>query len=613
MGSISTHAEITRAVKAEMQQSMPNLDYYYLELGNFLTDVSQFRDPYSYVKLKFKIRDELNFIRSIISPAYLNVIFGNNATLPYDGALSRYFEKFIKGLTIQMASTMQQNIDETERIFTDNFTQYYPHEHVDFPPVNNFSLLRSSRRFQLTTDEVMPYLKDYIWYIAVELSKVEQRWKAIQANNRSAHEVHNILADLGNVLHSIEDFFFHSNFTEILYYNKKLNSTVALAPTLVRSGMSYNRIPRRSTNELLNGQLNRLFGSTLPLDNNFQRRLIYYKRKFFRRLRYPKYLNGGRQLSVSPRESLDGSRTVFTGGFGENDIFHTLFDALTGLESRFELPFNLPNGNQINIQAPWEGSGLVLFENILSNEKRERLRTDHAYFDSVENLHKQQLRNNEYQRLIRRNSHLSTHTKSLWIQAFDIDKDVSSMAFGQTPGVGGLLLNLVQRMQQEAHDNTSSLTRNHRILDYRTNNGASSDQIGNHTLMSKDTSNSQPFRKESLAMAKFVSSSIGSIMAQEWSENRNRRAIYWNGILNSFLKFPQYNQNGNWESILLDSTLNDQQISNSQLMQHIQIIHYPINNQQYQSTISSNKRQELEQRYRRLENAWRQRWYIETG
>lgn len=53
MGDIGTHAEISNFVIDQVRRAVPDTDipradYSFLELGNFLTDVSQFRDPPAY-------------------------------------------------------------------------------------------------------------------------------------------------------------------------------------------------------------------------------------------------------------------------------------------------------------------------------------------------------------------------------------------------------------------------------------------------------------------------------------------------------------------------------------------------------------------------------------
>ena len=47
MGELRRHAEINSHVQAALRQIRPDEDYTCLELGNYFTDVSQFRDPFA--------------------------------------------------------------------------------------------------------------------------------------------------------------------------------------------------------------------------------------------------------------------------------------------------------------------------------------------------------------------------------------------------------------------------------------------------------------------------------------------------------------------------------------------------------------------------------------
>ena len=56
MGDISTHKEINYHVIPQLKAISAAENYTYLEFGNFLTDVSQFRDPLSWIGAKKKFR-----------------------------------------------------------------------------------------------------------------------------------------------------------------------------------------------------------------------------------------------------------------------------------------------------------------------------------------------------------------------------------------------------------------------------------------------------------------------------------------------------------------------------------------------------------------------------
>jgi len=51
-GEVLRHAEVFHNTMEKIGSLRPDEEYTYLELGNFLTDVSQFRDPYAHMLAK---------------------------------------------------------------------------------------------------------------------------------------------------------------------------------------------------------------------------------------------------------------------------------------------------------------------------------------------------------------------------------------------------------------------------------------------------------------------------------------------------------------------------------------------------------------------------------
>ena len=47
MGDVKRHAEVFHNTIEKIGSLRPDEEYTYVELGNFLTDVSQFRDPFA--------------------------------------------------------------------------------------------------------------------------------------------------------------------------------------------------------------------------------------------------------------------------------------------------------------------------------------------------------------------------------------------------------------------------------------------------------------------------------------------------------------------------------------------------------------------------------------
>jgi hypothetical protein len=52
MGNLSLHSEVYKYVINQLSKIRPKEEYVYIALGNFLTDLDQFRDPYSNFRAK---------------------------------------------------------------------------------------------------------------------------------------------------------------------------------------------------------------------------------------------------------------------------------------------------------------------------------------------------------------------------------------------------------------------------------------------------------------------------------------------------------------------------------------------------------------------------------
>src|SRR5436309_4776962 len=165
MGNIVAHAKISAHVIGNLTKIRPDEDYLYLELGNFLTDLDQFRDPYAYLGGRRAIRETVinNIGIPIISPllayavdTWRNELFGSGPSIiQYDGSremlrkepkLAAFFQDFALFMThlsfasdspvASLLAPVQQfkNLSlqllppaELERVFEWAFEQYYPH------------------------------------------------------------------------------------------------------------------------------------------------------------------------------------------------------------------------------------------------------------------------------------------------------------------------------------------------------------------------------------------------------------------------------------------------------------------------------------------------------
>ncbi|MEO7414117.1 MAG: hypothetical protein ABIZ81_12255 [Opitutaceae bacterium] len=132
------------------------------------------------------------------------------------------------------------------RVFTEvfdrNFTQYFPHEHVDRPHCDSTldpscvaswgpeAALKSPKRLfanRLANDKysggdsdpsIYTFLEETRRVVSGALARLDRDWAAVYLTTGSDHSgdtaFHAGLADLGHALHAVEDFFAHSNFIE---------------------------------------------------------------------------------------------------------------------------------------------------------------------------------------------------------------------------------------------------------------------------------------------------------------------------------------------------------------------------------------------------------------
>ncbi|MCI0663389.1 MAG: hypothetical protein L0220_20175, partial [Acidobacteria bacterium] len=252
MGHILAHAEISKHVIAQLTKVRPGEEYTYLELGNFLTDIDQFRDPYANFSAKSSIL--ISAVRAklpapiiglpIIAASILawrDELLGKAEPNKRYGALASFFTHVARFATHQffaedspihlysstgLTGTMRgDNIRlltpaEVNRVFDAVFTQYYPHEHLDFPPYREGPDHRDSKLYQRAKRGLIGYLEEQLQYVSEEFTKIELSWVLNRDRSASHESRRDILVRLGHLLHTVEDYFFHSNFIEIYQWNR---------------------------------------------------------------------------------------------------------------------------------------------------------------------------------------------------------------------------------------------------------------------------------------------------------------------------------------------------------------------------------------------------------
>ena len=88
-------------------------------------------------------------------------------------------------------------------------------------------------------------------------------------------------------------------------------------------------------------------------------------------------------------------------------------------------------------------------------------------------------------------------------------------------------------------------------MDTATENGASGENVGTHSLMAKDSPTSDPFRNDAVRLAKHASASIATMLLDRVNTGPGEdRGIDWPAVLRFWLPFPAP-AGTTWWSVLL--------------------------------------------------------------
>lgn len=548
MGHIGAHAEISAHTIKQLHQSAIAENFTYLILGNFLTDVAQFRDPYAFIKAKertwqdalSKTEREYNFlVVLLVRLGFFNVrswiddLLGRAERGKRYGALADFFQEISRFVTheffaddspiaLRIIAVAPSDAvrplppAEVDRVFSRAYTQYYPHEHVDFPPYAEGPRHRRNVLYQRARRGLIGYLEEQIQFVSEELTKIEYEWvRSLPAGDPVRRD---LLVRLGHILHAVEDYFFHSNFVEVRQWLQLRRRYPDRQPYqhdedykfLVRNGLEGTR---HDTNSVL------------------------LRRRLARRLRYPIFVEA---TKGDPHASEDATNLVYTGGFGEADIFHTMHSALHAIEEKLQtqIPGN-DTGERIR------NSDLVLLKTLFNEEERRRMVRDENYADARIELHAQQLTSGQYRQWIdqmRSQGRITAAGEQALFRAFQKDRILEDR-YSKTPGVGGFLILLLILMQREAdssHRKSAAFDANAESIHQRaTHNTASEETIGTHSLMSKDSKDKDPLRQEAQALASFASAALAQLLVRRIQEDPNPdHGLDWDTLVRHFVRFP---------------------------------------------------------------------------
>lgn len=610
MGEILRHAEIFHNTMEKIGSLRPDEEYTYLELGNYLTDVSQFRDPFAHMLAKRTIWGKAtrsNWFLAVLSvipiigvltdvildiadiDVWLNQLMGEHkpAEKRY-GKLALYFENVILGIThvifaddIPKKETVLSMLPpefqilqripskEVDRVYHSFFTQYYPHEHLDYPPYVIHGEQRVySRMYHRGSRGVIQFVEEYLQFLSEDLSKLEFKWKEKRSASKDSADRHDILVSFGKLLHAVEDYFFHTNYTEIHLWNaqRSLYSSAESEDTFkarfAKDALrSYRSYPGYTGYDLA------ATGSDPEAGSQTQ-----WRRKLMRRLRYPVYVPLNQLSKSESLSSLDlynkEGAVVYPGGFESKDMFHTMASALESLEKLLvgfdDLASYVPAPLRAELKLPSSGklkdSELVLIRTIFNADERTRLDKDKDYLDRQLIRHIEQINSGVYERNIdhfHKEGFLNDQARDAFRRVFAIDKGVEAM-HSRTPGCGGFLIQFLAEAQGELNDSrrqslrldTENMGRPNEgnVLDERTDNGASGESIGTHTLISKDTPKSQPLHEDAKILAKYASLAIVQLMLTEINDNPDMGSgLDWDRILQHIVRFP-HARPGMWET-----------------------------------------------------------------
>jgi hypothetical protein len=568
VGDVVTHATISAHVVEQLKRvfgkRIPDAEYSYIELGNFLTDVKQFRDPPAFHKGRTlaraaavaAARTERGALGELGVKAdeWANAMFGLKDPGPRHGLLPEFLALLAQGFTHQVFDTDGLAVQakkmppvggptlvpaypidpfEVERVIRDQFDQYWPHDHVDFPPIKGDPTRhRRLPLFQPMSRGLIGFLERYIEFLSEELTKLEFDWASANTTALSASQAElkrrDFLVRLGVLLHAVEDFFFHSNFAELRQWQ-----------VLRRHFRDVDPVTPDGRAAIFGKGLwgTRLTGT------------VRLHRILYRRLRYPTFAG---EDALARDASEDATELLYTGGFYVKDVYHTLGGALEAVERNAAL--------LAQTKRP-AASKLVLVRLAFSEEARRALvQGGDDAAKSQRATHADQLKNGEYTAAIDRQREagsLSIQAAERLREAFELDQR-AAQDHDPLPSPGGILVTLLADIQRERDRSVFAGAmldgRKASITDDGSSNGASTEDVGTHSLLSKDADEKEPLREDAVALAKHASASVATVLARRLTDLTPIPldvGIDWLAVLRFFMRFPK-NGSRHWEEELLD-------------------------------------------------------------
>ncbi len=133
-------------------------------------------------------------------------------------------------------------------------------------------------------------------------------------------------------------------------------------------------------------------------------------------------------------------------------------------------------------------------------------------------------------------------------EAFAVDRRAESID-ARTPGCGNLLMEFAVEQQEKldaGEKRSAELDADPRAtFDIATDTGAFQEIVGSHSLMSKDTEHSTPYFDDARVLATVASNTVLTVLLEQVGAPQADRRLDWEAVLHHLIRFPP--ENGGWE------------------------------------------------------------------
>ena len=506
MGDVATHEIIENKCRPIANEYLAATDTMCMEVGNWLTDFSQFRDPTSFISGKYMIWDmkrhglgaiPLVLDKLVDADSYLDDLMGKPGQ---DGALGTWARNVALAVTLEhfcdqpKTDADKLDVGEVQEIFDKYFTQYYPHEHLDFPPwpwgdlvgdrtdssVTAHSCLdtnpsSATRKLYQYTDDQLVYLSDRLTHIHSQIKD----WLDNSSEGSDHKPLRKLLCEFGHANHALQDFYFHSNFVEQTWQKFRTGP----AGDSVRS-----------------------------------------KRRYYRRLKGP--IATGMDLDIKLSKS---PTSTFTGYFGSTDMYHTFADAAAGFHEQAGPTLAVylsvlkavkdadEAGASVGADLPPEIKKLA---DLLENPNLD----DEDWRNDVLKNYRVLYRDGVWDLLLAADvakGKLQQKTADAVKASMKVDDDLAKKYTGpgiNDVGVMGFILTVASLAKAE-HDKSDKRAKELDDAntiddsgDIASSNGASGENIGSHSLMAKDSVRKEPLRPQAVNIASLAAKYLTRVM-----------------------------------------------------------------------------------------------------